>query len=205
MKSTSRQVKLRIPEAWFPKIEEHCIREGIPLEAPAGRSGGVPEWIKRLVAERIGETMFDPHEQLSAERKGTPNAAHQANIRLWLATKALKTPGNQLGMPLATTTSVRDFLATFGLGLRDFAFICDLSKTPDETTKVKNRDGWDSWELVVAEVHRNNALGLEPGFYKTGLRPGQVLDYYGKDAFCPRVLTHAIAHEADQWLDNAQM
>lgn len=149
--------------------------------------------------------MYDSHEILSRELKGQRNPGHPANVRLWLATRKLKTSGNQLGMRLATTESAQQFMSHFGLKVSDFRMICDLSKTPDETLMTEpTRDStWDAWELVVAEVHRNNCLALEPGFYVTGVRPAQVVETYGREAFCPTTLTYEVLCEHDDWLDQA--
>lgn len=188
----SVQVKLRLPSTWLNEIKRRCELDGIPAEAPRGRTGGHAEWIRRLIARELGETVQDQHAVLSEQRRGKPNPAHPANMRLWLADQGGNS-GTQFGIRIQSS---RRFLEDFGLSVHDLRFLCGLERTPG------SKGAPTGWHMVVVEVHRGNELGLRPGFYRTPIRPARALEIYGQDAFCPRVLTEERLSELDDWLES---
>ena len=135
------------------------------------------------------------HQLLASQLRGQPNIAHPSRVRVWLANRKLRTPG-QLGMPVLG----RDFLEHFDISLDDLQMLCDPSKTPNEMLS----EGYQMQHpMVVLEVHRNNNLPIKPGFYLTPLTHQQVIAAYGNNSFFPRNLNPEVAREIDDWFDEA--
>lgn len=63
-KSTT-QLLVRYPEEWHAMLLDLCEKRGIDPHPPRGRAGGVALLVRQLMAEAIGETVVDQHEEQS--------------------------------------------------------------------------------------------------------------------------------------------
>lgn len=74
--SGTKAIWVRIQESWLVEIESRLEAADIP-PASRGRTGGVSEWLRRLVARELGEMVpADPHEEARQQLTGQPNPHH---------------------------------------------------------------------------------------------------------------------------------